>query len=57
MGEITDPRELETLKKISYPKWKEPTYIKVNNNMLISPSGVSTELIKEPNIKTLPDFE
>jgi aconitate hydratase len=57
MGEITDPRELETLKNISYPKWEEPTHIKINNNMLIAPNGNSTELIKGPNIKTLPDFE
>jgi aconitate hydratase len=57
MGEITDPRDLETLKNISYPKWVEPTDIKINNNMLIAPNGESTELIKGPNIKTLPDFE
>jgi aconitate hydratase len=57
MGEITDPRELETLKNISYPKWEEPIHIKINNNMLIAPNGNSTELIKGPNIKTLPDFE
>jgi len=59
MGEITDPRDLETLKNISYPQWEEPTHIKINNNMLIAPNddGRSTELLKGPNIKTLPDFE
>jgi aconitate hydratase len=57
MGEITDPRELETLKNISYPKWEEPTHMKINKKMLIAPNGESTELIKGPNIKTLPDFE
>jgi aconitate hydratase len=57
MGEITDPRELETLKNITYPKWVEPKNIKVNKDMLIAPTGDSTELIKGPNIKTLPDFE
>jgi len=56
-GEITDPRELETLMNITYPKWKEPTQIKISKQMLIAPNGESPELIKGPNIKTLPDFE
>lgn len=55
--EITDPRELETLLNITYPKWDEPTQIKISKQMLIAPNGASTELIKGPNIKTLPDFE
>ena len=54
---ITDPRELETLLNITYPKWDEPTQIKISKQMLIAPNGASTELIKGPNIKTLPDFE
>jgi len=54
---ITDPRELETLLNITYPKWEEPTQIKISKQMLIAPNGASTELIKGPNIKTLPDFE
>jgi aconitate hydratase len=56
-GKITDPRELKTLMNITYPKWKEPAHIKINKHMLIAPDGESTELIKGPNIKTLPDFE
>jgi aconitate hydratase len=56
-GEITDPRELETLMNISYPKWKEPALIKISEKMLIAPIEESTELIKGPNIKTLPDFD
>ena len=56
-GKITDPRELETLMNITYPKWEEPAHIKINEHMLIAPDGESTELIKGPNIKTLPDFE
>jgi len=56
-GEITDPRELETLMNVSYPKWKEPTQIKISKKMLIAPIEESTELIKGPNIKTLPDFD
>tara|TARA_B110000971_G_scaffold30655_1_gene27865 strand:- start:1219 stop:3165 length:1947 start_codon:yes stop_codon:yes gene_type:complete len=56
-GEITDPRELETLMNVSYPKWKEPALIKISEKMLIAPIEESTELIKGPNIKTLPDFD
>jgi len=56
-GKITDPRELKTLMNITYPKWEEPAHIKINKHMLIAPNGESTELIKGPNIKTLPDFE
>ena len=56
-GKITDPRELETLMNIAYPKWIEPTQIKVSKKMLIAPNKESPELIKGPNIKTLPNFE
>jgi len=55
-GKITDPRELESLMNIAYPKWKEPTQIKISKKMLIAPNEESAELIKGPN-KTLPDFE
>ncbi|MFT4879488.1 MAG: aconitate hydratase, partial [Flavobacteriales bacterium] len=34
-----------------------PTHIKINNDMLIAPNDRPTELLKGPNIKTLPDFE
>ena len=56
-GKITDPRELETLMNITYPKWKEPAQIKINKQMLIAPNELAAELIKGPNIKTLPYFE
>lgn len=56
-GKITDPRELEKVLNISYPKWIEPTQIKISKQMLIAPNGVTTKLIKGPNIKTLPAFE
>ncbi len=56
-GEITDPRELETLLNITYPKWEEPAQIKISKQMLIAPNGDPVELIKGPNIKTIPDFE
>ncbi len=56
-GEITDPRELEDRLGITYPTWTEPDHISQNSRMLISPNGKSSELIKGPNIKTLPEFE
>jgi aconitate hydratase len=56
-GKITDPRDLETLLNISYPQWKEPAKIKIVKEMLIAPNGGETELIKGPNIQTLPLFE
>ena len=56
-GKITDPRDLETLLKISYPQWKEPAKIKIVKEMLIAPNGGKTELVKGPNIQTLPLFE
>lgn len=56
-GKITDPRDLETILNISYPQWKEPAKIKIIKEMLITPNGGTTELIKGPNIKTLPLFD
>jgi aconitate hydratase len=56
-GRITDPRELETVMKIAYPKWVSPSQIKINAQMLIAPNEATTGLVKGPNIKTLPDFE
>lgn len=55
-GVITDPRELGEKFNIDYPRWEEPESIDVNQQMLIAPNGRSVELIKGPNIKTLPDF-
>jgi aconitate hydratase len=56
-GKITDPRDLEPLMNVAYPQWQKPTQIRISKKMLIAPSEESTELIKGPNIKTLPDFE
>ncbi len=58
-GKITDPRELENLFSISYPKYTQPKDVIVNRQMLVPPpeNGHDTELIKGPNIKSLPDFE
>jgi len=56
-GKITDPRDLGKKSGIAYPQWKEPEKIKISKNLLNPPSVEKTELIKGPNIKTLPDFE
>jgi aconitate hydratase len=56
-GKITDPRDLELEMNFRYPKWKEPTQIKINKKLLIAPTKASPKLLKGPNIKTLPDFE
>jgi aconitate hydratase len=56
-GKITDPRDLELEMNFTYPKWAAPTQIKINKKLLIAPTKASSELLKGPNIKTLPDFE
>lgn len=55
-GKITDPLEYGT--KHKYPHYQEPKQASVNEMMLIAPdtNGSETELIKGPNIKTLPNF-
>lgn len=54
-GEITDPRTLD----MKYPKYKEPSSIIINENMVHPPpaEGEVDELIKGPNIKALPKFK
>jgi len=58
-GEITDPRDLEKLFGINYPTYSEPSDYIVNKEMLLRPNknGSKTELVKGPNISSLPDFE
>ena len=58
-GKITDPRELEELYNMSYPKYEEPESCIINKDMLTPPpeNGEDRELRKGPNISTLPDFE
>jgi len=58
-GEITDPRELETRFGMSYPHYPYPEREIVNTQNLVSPesNGQEVELIKGPNIVTLPKFE
>ncbi len=58
-GKITDPRELEDLLGLKYPKYEEPKQIKVNSQMLIAPkkNRDNIKLNKGPNIKSIPDFD
>ncbi|WP_127846270.1 aconitate hydratase [Psychroflexus aestuariivivens] len=55
-GKITDPRDLEELYDMKYPKFEYPTYEIINTDMLVAPidNNKDIELEKGPNIKTLP---
>lgn len=56
-GKITDPRKL----KMKYPKVREPEDPVINKEALLAPpskqKAKQVELIKGPNIKSLPDFK
>ncbi|MGH2698533.1 MAG: aconitate hydratase [Actinomycetota bacterium] len=59
-GRITDPRELESLYDMSYPSLDlDAEKQAVNTEMLQPPpeEGHRVELVKGPNISSLPDFE
>jgi aconitate hydratase len=58
-GEITDPRRLPELFGIEVPRVEPPQRQIVNADMLVAPpeSGKNVELLKGPNIASLPDFE
>ncbi|MGH2731058.1 MAG: aconitate hydratase, partial [Actinomycetota bacterium] len=58
-GKITDPRDLEGLYEMSYPSLELPSDQKINTAMLVPPpeSGEGIELIKGPNISSLPEFD
>ncbi|MEX0844583.1 MAG: aconitate hydratase [Balneolaceae bacterium] len=58
-GRITDPRDLEKLYDMKYPKFKEPGKYIINREMLKKPSEnhQETEIVKGPNISSMPDFE
>jgi aconitate hydratase len=58
-GQITDPRDLAQLFGIDYPHIELPAESSVNTAMLESPLSEQAdraELIKGPNISSLPDF-
>ncbi|MDY6812815.1 MAG: aconitate hydratase [Pseudomonadota bacterium] len=54
-GCITDPRELD----MAYPRFREPERIRVNTSMLLAPPPAAErpDLVKGPNIASLPEFE
>jgi aconitate hydratase len=58
-GKITDPRDLEKEMGIAYPKYKAPDQQIINEQMLVAPpqNGQDTDLVKGPNIKSLPTFD
>jgi aconitate hydratase len=58
-GEITDPRDLERLMSMPYPRYKPQERELINARMLTAPiaDGSRVELVKGPNIKALPEFE
>jgi aconitate hydratase len=60
-GRITDPRDLPDLLGIDYPKLELPAQTQVNTSMLEPPLPVEQaqqeELVKGPNISTLPDLD
>lgn len=58
-GKITDPRDLEDIYGMTYPVFELPSEQKINKEMLVAPpeSGEGVNLIKGPNISSLPDPE
>jgi aconitate hydratase len=54
-GVITDPRSLN----VPYPRFDEPDRLIMNSEMLIppAPAGEYVELVKGPNIQSLPSLE
>ena len=58
-GKITDPRDLENLYDMKYPKFEYPEFHIIKDDMLVAPpeDGSKVELQKGPNIKSLPYIE
>lgn len=57
-GKITDPRDMEKLYDMTYPKYEEPEKWVITTELLIPPpkNGSNTALQKGPNIHTFPKF-
>lgn len=55
-GKITDPRDLEKLYAMRYPKYEAPEMHIINMDMLVAPieDNLNVKLEKGPNVKTLP---
>lgn len=58
-GKITDPRDLERLYGMRYPRFVPPEKEIINTEMLVPPpaEGRQVELQKGPNIQSFPKFE
>ena len=58
-GKITDPRDLEKLYGLQYPSFGHPETEIINMDMLLAPidNNEEVELVKGPNIKTLPELK
>ncbi len=58
-GKITDPRDMEKLYDMKYPRYEHPEIEIINTEMLVAPpeDGTKIHLKKGPNIKTLPHIE
>ena len=58
-GKITDPRDLARIFDMKYPQYIEPEKMIINNDQLIAPpdDGSDVELVKGPNIHSLPELE
>ncbi|MEX0724311.1 MAG: aconitate hydratase [Gracilimonas sp.] len=58
-GKITDPRDLEELYNMKYPKYSPLKNVIVNTDMLTppKPKGERGEIKKGPNISSMPDFD
>jgi aconitate hydratase len=57
-GEITDPRDLEKIYGMTYPKFVPPEKEIINTDMLVPPpaDGSQVKLEKGPNIQSFPEF-
>lgn len=58
-GKITDPRDLEQLYGMKYPRFEYPEKEIINTMMLVPPAedGSQVKLQKGPNIKSLPTID
>jgi aconitate hydratase len=57
-GKITDPRDLEKIYGMKYPKFENPEVEIINTDMLVAPleDGSEVDLHKGPNIKSIPEI-
>ncbi len=58
-GVITDPRDMEQKFGMTYPHYRAPEVEIINTKMLMPPlaDGKNVELVKGPNIVSLPEFD